>query len=109
MASIALYEQLDSAIDALLASPGMAIAPSDPLAELLAVANDVRQMPRAQFKTRLRAELISVATTADFAVHAFPVMKGGTRSLETAKLGREMQELPTLFASTGATYPVTGR
>lgn len=109
MASIALYDQLDSAIDALLASPDVTITIGDPLAELLAVGNDLRQMPRPQFKTRLRAELISAATTADFAVRAFPVIRGGAHPSETAKLERELNELPTLFASTGATYPVHGR
>jgi periplasmic protein TonB len=107
MASIALYDQLDSAIDALMASPEM-VSHADPaLSELLDVAAELRALPRPEFKMDLRARLIATATTADVAVRAFPVIAGRT---ESAKLERELQVLPTLFGGTldrrGSTYPV---
>jgi TonB family protein len=110
MASIELYEQLDGAVSALVASGHLSASGADPeIGELLAVADELRHLPRPAFKSALRSHLIATATTADFAVRAFPVIQGGGRSAESAKLERELKEMPTLFATSGATSPVQGR
>ena len=125
MASIALYDQLDSAIDALLASREAAIPDSlvpdamvphareasvgdlDVIADLMSVADDLRDLPRPMFRMKLRSELIAAATTADVAIRAFPLIQGGARSPEASKLDRELKELPTLFASVPSTTSAT--
>jgi TonB family protein len=114
-----MYEQLDSAIEALLASGGcLSSIQSEPspdeaeFAEMLAVARELRQAPRPEFKARLRAELISASSTIDVVAMPFGVIDGGigraSRSVEEAKLERELKALP-LFTSADATYPMHGR
>jgi uncharacterized glyoxalase superfamily protein PhnB len=68
MSEVVLTEQLDQAIDALLRNPDATPAISDPsVAELLAVATELRLLPRAEFRLRLEKELESEASQADAA------------------------------------------
>lgn len=58
MSEVALTEQLDQAIEAMLRTPGAPPAVTDPqLSELLSLAAELRALPREDFKARLRNEL----------------------------------------------------
>ena len=64
-----LIDQLDQAINALLAEPDATLPAADSeLLPLLSIAAELRQLPRENFKARLKADLkrsISMATTAE--------------------------------------------
>jgi uncharacterized glyoxalase superfamily protein PhnB len=68
MSEVALIEQLDQAIDAMLANPNAALLPVDAgMAELVGIAAELRLLPRESFKTRLKNELereTAMSTTA---------------------------------------------
>jgi PhnB protein len=58
MAKGKLIEQLDDAVEALVAKPNASPPVSDPrLAAILRIAGELRDLPRADFKSRLKAEL----------------------------------------------------
>ena len=69
MNSLSVYDELDHAIEELIAQPAeldpgadldLGVCPADlrpGLAELVEVAHDLRQLPRADFKSRLKVEL----------------------------------------------------
>lgn len=67
MAKHSRFEQLDQAVQAMLARPDARLVDVDPaLAPLLRVAAELRDLPRPEFKERLKADLqrrASVATT----------------------------------------------
>ena len=64
-----LIDQLDQAINALLAEPDATLPAADSeLLPLLRIAAELRQLPRENFKARLKADLkrsVSMATTAE--------------------------------------------
>ncbi len=63
MSEVALTEQLDHAIDSMLADRGAILVGVDErIAELLGVATELRDLPRAEFKARLKNELEKEAT-----------------------------------------------
>ena len=58
MDNLSLIEQLDQAIEALIANPNAPLASADAdVASLLRVAVELRELPREDFKARLRADL----------------------------------------------------
>jgi PhnB protein len=58
MSEVELTEQLDQAIDAMMAAGGVVPADVDAqVAELLGIAVELRDLPRADFKARLQAQL----------------------------------------------------
>lgn len=58
MSEVELTEQLDQAIDAMIAAGGVVSAEVDErIAELLGIAVELRDLPRADFKARLQREL----------------------------------------------------
>src|SRR5258707_2815765 len=58
MSEVALIEQLDQAIEAMLRNPDEPLAGTDPqVAELLGIAFELRALPRTDFKARLKYEL----------------------------------------------------
>ena len=58
MAKGKLIEQLDDAVEALVAKPDTPLPTSDPrLAAILRIAGELRDLPRADFKNRLKLEL----------------------------------------------------
>ena len=58
MSEVALIEQLDQAIEAMLRNPDEPLAGTDPqVAELVGIALELRALPRADFKARLKSEL----------------------------------------------------
>jgi PhnB protein len=70
-----LFEQLDRAIDALLAADSLQLrgdgaAPDTEVAALIPLAEDLRALPREDFKTRLKADLEGSTKMATPATHA---------------------------------------
>ena len=65
----ALIDQLDRAVTQLLTAPVVTVQSGDPeLLPLLRIAAELRQLPREDFKERLKADLkrsVSMATTAE--------------------------------------------
>jgi PhnB protein len=58
MAKGKLIEQLDHAVEAIMAKPDASLPTSDPrLAAILRIAGELRDLPRADFKGRLKADL----------------------------------------------------
>ncbi len=58
MAKGKLIEQLDEAVEAIMAKPDASLPTSDPrLAAILRIAGELRDLPRADFKNRLKDEL----------------------------------------------------
>jgi PhnB protein len=58
MSEVALTEQLDQAIEAMFRNPDTPLAAIDPEgAELISIAVELRALPRADFKARLKIEL----------------------------------------------------
>src|SRR5258706_5171219 len=58
MSEVVLTEQLDQAIEAMLRNPDAPLAGTDPkVAELVGIALELRALPRADFKARLKNEL----------------------------------------------------
>lgn len=63
MNEVVLTEELDQAIEALMEDPRAPLSAADPeLAQLLTIASELLDLPRAEFKSRLRAELQSAAS-----------------------------------------------
>src|SRR5712692_7638576 len=69
MSEVALTEQLDQAIDAMVRSSGGPLPAVDQeIAELLGIAAELRDLPRGDFKANLKHELekeISMSTAAE--------------------------------------------
>ncbi len=58
MAKGKLIEQLDEAVEAMVSKPNAPVPASDPrLTAILRIAGELRDLPRADFKNRLKAEL----------------------------------------------------
>ncbi len=58
MSEVVLTEQLDQAIEAMFRTPETPLVGTDPqVAELLGIAAELRALPRAEFKLRLKSEL----------------------------------------------------
>jgi uncharacterized glyoxalase superfamily protein PhnB len=58
MSEVVLTEQLDQAIEAMLRDPDAALPVTDPqVADLVSIAFELRALPRADFKARLKSEL----------------------------------------------------
>src|SRR5271155_5642110 len=59
MAKGKLIEQLDDAVDAIVSKPNAPLPNSDPrLGAILRIAGELRDLPRADFRNRLKAELV---------------------------------------------------
>jgi periplasmic protein TonB len=108
MSSPVLIEQLDSAIEVLLSDPDVAIPNVDGgMAELLGVAAELRTLPRPDFRSQLRYELMQRA-------HAgLAAQQPELRVLDALMAPRirrerpqEEQILPTLFGQGYGTYAV---
>ncbi|HSE36192.1 MAG TPA: VOC family protein [Blastocatellia bacterium] len=75
MANVSLIEQLDGAVEAIIASPDAPLPSVDASVDaLLSVAVELRELPRPDFKARLRAELERSASVKKAAVK--PVREG---------------------------------
>ena len=72
MAKGKLIEQLDDAVEAIVAKPDAPIPVSDPrLAAILRIAGELRDLPRADFRSRLKADLAAQTKEIEAAPRAW--------------------------------------
>jgi TonB family protein len=110
MSSPVFIEQLDSAIDVLLSDPDVALPNVDTtVAELLGVAAELRTLPRPDFRSELKYELMQRAGANVLAsqpalrvLDAIAARPHGPKPVRP----REEQILPTLFGQGYGTYAV---
>ncbi|HEY2665072.1 MAG TPA: hypothetical protein VGI47_12080, partial [Candidatus Binataceae bacterium] len=73
MAKGKLIEQLDDAVEAIVSKPNAPIPTSDPrLAAILRIAGELRDLPRADFRNRLKAELVAESKELEAAAPPSP-------------------------------------
>ncbi len=111
MSEVVLTEQLDQAIEATFRNPEAPLAGTDPqVAELLGIAAELRALPRAEFKARLRSELETEALMTITAVtesKANPVREGFrtvTPYITVANVQAEIEFLTRTFGAEGQIY-----
>lgn len=76
MANLSLIEQLDEAVEAIIANPDAPLPQADgEIAPLLRVAVALRHLPRPEFKTRLKADLAATKPAAEKAPPASTTFK----------------------------------
>jgi PhnB protein len=74
MAKGKLIEQLDDAVEALVAKPNAPLPASDPrLAAILRIAGELRDLPRADFRNRLKADLAAQSKQLESSVGGKPL------------------------------------
>lgn len=98
MNSPAIYEELDRAVEQMLATPETELTHGTEIDELMEIAAELRVLPRANFKQRLQLELEWEA--AGRAVSAVTVQQ----QKKPAKAANEV--LPSLFGKPWGGYPV---
>jgi len=127
MNTFSIYEELDQEIEQLIASPITIECEPDPqsraselnrlsamqqsLAALVEVARDLRQLPRPDFKARLRVELEWQAAGRTFSSQAVCSEAGCTEeelpvSASACVLPAGPGDLPSLFGKNNGLYPV---
>src|SRR5438876_116254 len=118
MSEVALTEQLDRAIEARFRTPEARLADTDPqVAELLGIATELRTLPRAEFRLRLRQELeqeTSISTDTEAGEReelprprVNPIREGFrtvTPYLTVADVHAEIEFVTTAFGATGTLY-----
>ncbi len=107
MANPFAVEQLDQAIESLLAGADPAIAESDPeLRELLAIAAELKTLPDAEFKSRLKWELIEGTQTFGDGGTTNSMSPADVLSRKGKRSAGEIEILPTLLGAGNFYYPV---
>src|SRR5689334_20386298 len=112
MSELDLTEQLDQAIDAMMAAGGVVpVEPGNGVAELLFIAVDLHHLPRADFKARLQIELEGEATMNTGAKKASPEVSGVREGFRTvtpylvvSDVHAEAEFLKRTFGVTGQIY-----
>jgi uncharacterized glyoxalase superfamily protein PhnB len=117
MSELALIEELDRAISATLSGTELVPALDPEIASLLAVVNDLRDLPRGQFKATLRRRIEEEAkmTTAVQSkesrntrqTKAHPVREGFrtvTPYLTVSNIHSEIEFITKVFGATGKVY-----
>src|SRR5690349_18268434 len=101
MSNISVYDELDQAIEQMLAAPDAAHAGRETeIGELVELAVDLRDLPRANFKSRLKLEL-------EWEAAGRKVSSGDTDQQSLRGAASATGEiLPSLFGKTWAGYPV---
>src|SRR5215813_10392339 len=95
MNSISIYDELDQVIGAMISEPDAAIATENAkFADVLRIASALRDLPRPDFKTRLKLELEWVASSRPLSSARQPQM------IENSRI------LPSLFGNSYGTYPI---
>ncbi|MGC2494532.1 cupin domain-containing protein [Candidatus Binatus sp.] len=75
MAKGKLIEQLDDAVEALVAKPNAPLPTSDPrLAAILRIAGELRDLPSADFRNRLKADLAAQSKELESSVGGKPLI-----------------------------------
>jgi periplasmic protein TonB len=103
MSNVSVYDELDQVIDQMLAAPEDEPQAGTPLGELVAVASELRDLPRDNFRARLRLELEWEA--AGRTVSAI----GNSAQLPDFAAKPELtntESLPGLFGKAWSGYPV---
>ncbi|HWF06736.1 MAG TPA: energy transducer TonB [Candidatus Angelobacter sp.] len=104
MNHLSVYDELDRAIEQMLASPDVASFQSEEtqseenVGELMGLAADLRYLPRENFKTRLRLEL-------EWEAAGRTVSASASQETSRAVQPDSSQILPSLFGKTWAGYP----
>jgi periplasmic protein TonB len=99
-----MHNELDQAIDALIANPDCKPACADSaLAGMLDIAAELRRLPRHEFRTQLKADLLAQAGNMDSKAKTAP--SGGDRVLTMPRRAAEPNILPTLFGAGYGAYP----
>jgi periplasmic protein TonB len=106
MSSPSLIEELNEAIDLLVAHPDAAQCVTDEVSELMDVARELRYLPRAEFKARLKADLQEQALAIPSATSPFPITKPIQHSSGTKDGDCDLAILPTLLGYGYGNYPV---
>jgi uncharacterized glyoxalase superfamily protein PhnB/catechol 2,3-dioxygenase-like lactoylglutathione lyase family enzyme len=112
MSELDLTEQLDQAIDAMMAAGGVVpVEPDKGVAELLGIAVDLHYLPRADFKSRLQRELEEEAAMSTGAKKASPEVSGVREGFRTvtpylvvSDVHAEAEFLRQTFGVTGQIY-----
>jgi TonB family protein len=106
MASISLADQLEDAIDLMIAEPDSAPPRIDlKIGELLGIAAELRLLPDPEFRVALKAELLGRHHTAPVAGHLDMSLQA-SQSRQAWRDARPGEILPTLFGAGDGTYPV---
>jgi protein TonB len=106
MASISVADQLEDAIEMMIAEPDSAVPKVDlKIGELLGIAAGLRLLPDPEFRAALKLDLLRQTYDAPGAVREDECLQ--ENDLGRARYGAGAREiLPTLFGSGSATYPV---
>ena len=106
MASISLADQLEDAIEMMIAEPDSAPPKVDlQIGELLGIAAELRLLPDPEYKAALKAELLGQSHALSSA--AFVQVRRELTKRPLARQEADFDEiLPTLFGSGEGTYPV---
>src|SRR5437868_11435593 len=107
MSEVALTEQLDQAIDLMLRDPdGSAPIVEHQIAELVGMIAELRELPRTEFKARLRAELereVSMSTARQS-----PEKREGVRAVTpyvvVSDVHQEIDFIERVFGAEGKVY-----
>ena len=101
MSNISVYDELDQAIEKMLGAPDAAHAGGETeIGELVELASDLRDLPRANFKSRLKLEL-------QWEAAGRKVSAGETDQQAARGAAQDAGEiLPSLFGKKWAGYPV---
>ena len=106
MFSPVIIEQLDSAIDILLTTEDAEIPNVDSrVAALLGIAGELRTLPRPDFRSRLRFELMERAASGSVQPE-LGVLSVAARQRTKRRFCEPEQLLPTLLGQSYETYPV---
>lgn len=103
MNSLSICDELDQAIDRLLADPEADTADlRTGIVELVEIVSDLRQLPNMEFKTRLMVELAWQAAGREMSAAPAPAFRAATGSQPDVDL------MPTLSGKTNGLYPIRG-
>ena len=114
MDNISFADELDYSVEGLLSGSEVDRQPVDPsVRELLAIASELRLLPRPEFKARLRADLMERASllampaVTDRRSTRNPAQPEATESGSRPASGHQRPDiLPTLFGAGQSSYPL---
>lgn len=100
MNNLSIYDELDQAIEAMVSQPESPSTEANPaIAELLSVASELRQLPRPDFRLRLKTEL-------DWVASGRPTCGHDRMAAKNPAPAAEKQMLASLFGTSYGAYPV---
>ena len=106
MANISLADQLDDAIEIMIAEPHSAPPKVDlKIGELLGIAAELRLLPDPAFRAALRAELLGQDNASRTAVQR-DLRAAGTETADVQRDARADAILPTLFGKGYGNFPL---